>query len=384
MKVEASSPGLVRALLAVGAALLAAFAPASAAPAVRTPAELDAAVASARGGETISLAPGEYGEVRVFNRNYAAPVTIRSADPGRPARMRRFRVIGSRNVNARGLDIGAPLGPDDKEWTRVAEITNSSNITLANVRVHGSLDGDPRNDGWGLFIRQSSDIQVLDSEFTELALGILSESVDRLEIRRNRFHVIQRDGADFAGSSHVTIEDNRFSNFMPKDGAHPDAIQFWTARQTKPSTDIVIRGNIVLQGHGGGMQGIFLGNEIGLRYRRVTIENNFLYSAVQYHGIMVDGADELRIAGNTVVSPPDDVARYWIRVLNTKDGVVERNVTDDITLEKASPRIENNIVFSRKRPDRRFLRALAAGAAADPLALILPGHGYQPPNVDAR
>jgi len=372
------------ALATLAAAALLECAPLTAAPPVSTMAELDAAIASARGGETILVATGEYGEVRVFNRVYSTPVTIRSANPRRPARMRRLRVIGSRNLRAEHLDIGEALGPTDKEWTRMAEIFSSDAVTLRNVRVHGSLDGNPKNDGWGLFIRNSRNVQVLDSEFTELALGILSESVDRLVVRGNHFHHLQRDGADFAGCVDVLIESNRFHDFYPKDGAHPDAIQFWTAKQKRPSTDIVIRNNVVLQGGGGGLQGIFMGNEEKIRYARITIQNNLLYSAVQYHGIMVDSADNVAIADNTVVSPPDDVARYWIRLLNADQASIERNVTDDITLERSNPRLVDNIVFSKNRGARRLLTGLAAGAAVDPAGLIIADRGYQAPVAGAE
>lgn len=359
-------------------------APAAAAPPVSTMAALDAAIAAARGGETILVAPGDYGEVRVFDRAYAAPVTIRSADPRRPARMRRFRVIGSRNVRVQDVDIGSALAPDEKEWTRVAEVFRSRDVVLERVRMHGSLDGNPQNDGWGLFMRDSRDIQVLDSEFTELALGILAESIDGLVVRGNHFHHLQRDGADFAGVVGVRIEGNRFHDFYPKDGAHPDAIQFWTAKQTRSSTDIVIRDNVILQGAGGGLQGIFLGNEIRLPYANVAIENNLLYSAVQYHGISVYHGDGVRIVGNTVVSPPEDAARYWIRLDHVTNGVVAGNVADDLTLEQSRAETSDNLIFAKGANGRRLLKGLAAGAAATPAGLIVPDRGYQPPRGTAR
>lgn len=366
--------------LAAATATLIACTPAIAAAPVTSLAELEAAIAAAKGGETILIAPGDYGDVRVFDRAYSSPVTLRSANAQVPARLRRVRIIGSRNVRVENVSIGYPLAPTEPVWTRMAEVIRSRGVCFSGVGVHSSLDGNPQNDGWGLNVRDSQDVEIRDSEFQQLVIGILAEGSDGLIVRNNDFHDLQRDGADFAGMRDVLIEDNRFRDFFPKEGDHPDAIQFWSARQTRPSTDIVIRNNVVMQGRGGGLQAILLGNELALPYKNVTITNNLVYSRIHYHGITVYDGDSVSVTGNTVVSPSDDAARFWIGLINVTNGTVARNVTDEIVLQKGTvARVTDNIVLTKDRSKKRLLPALDHGPAATPAGLIMAGYGYQGP-----
>lgn len=364
--------------LFLGAAVAGCGGVSSAAPRpVANAAALGQALGAVRGGEEILLAPGDYGDVVIVNRAFPATVTLRSATPGQPAKIRRLRVANSRNLRFADLEIGDGLRPGEPRWTRMAEVANSQCVGFDAVHVHGSLDGDPRNDGWGVFVRDSGQVSVSGSEFQHLWRGILVQSSDGLTVRGNRFHDLQSDGANFAGVSNVRVEGNLFRDFYPEGADHADAIQFWTAGQSRGNNGVVIRDNVVLQGAGDGLQGFFLGNELKLPSHDVVIENNFLYSGVQYHGIAVHNWDRVRIAGNTVVSPAGDAARYWIRLFEAKDVVLAGNVTDDIVLETARPVMTDNVVLAKGGGGARMRRALNGGAP--PIdELIVPGRGYQP------
>lgn len=349
----------------------------------RSAGELQLALDQAKGGEEILLSSGHYGDVRIVNRRFVNPVTLRSATTNAPAKFRRLHVADSSNVHFVGVDFGDGLRENEPKWTRMVEVTRSQNVRFDSVHIHGSLDDDRKNDGWGLFVRDSSDVTVHNSEIQHVWRGILVQSSVRLEIIGNRFHDLQSDGANFAGTLGVLIENNSFRDFYPAATDHADAIQFWTAGQTQGNSDVVIRNNVIMQGKGDGLQGILIGNELKLSSSNLLIENNLLYSAVQYHGITVHNWSNVRILRNTVLSPMGDAARYWIRLSDVTDGDVTGNVTDDIVLEKTKARMKDNIVLVNG-DGGRLRRSLKPGAAVRIDGLTVPGRGYQPPSVEGN
>jgi len=346
-------------------------------------AELHGKLSQAKGGETILLGDGSYGDLQIVGRRFERPVTVRSADPNRPAIIRRLKLKESSNLTFERLEIGGALRPPEPRWTRMIEIGGSTHILFDRVYVHGSVDDDRQNDGWGFFIRDSHDVSVQNSEIQHVWRGVLVQSSVRLKLVGNKFHDLQSDGVNFAGTRTVLIENNSFRDFYPAATDHADAIQFWTAGQTQGNNDVVIRGNVIMQGKGDGLQGIFIGNELKLPSRNVLIENNILYSAVQYHGIAIHGWSEVRISGNTVLSPIGDAARYWIRLFDVKDADVTGNVTDDIVLENSKARMKDNIVLV-KGNGGRLRRSLKPATAVRLEELIMPGRGYQPPRAEGN
>src|SRR3546814_3019364 len=59
-----------------------------------------------------------------------------------------------------------------KETGKAIALYGSSSISLSNVRAYGSLDGNPQNDGLGIYIQGSSGITVSGLNFPELHRGI--------------------------------------------------------------------------------------------------------------------------------------------------------------------------------------------------------------------
>src|SRR5688500_15215123 len=94
---------------------------------------------------------------------------------------------------------------------------------------------------------------------------------------------IRTDGMKGGGSSNVVIAQSYFRHFHTAEGDHPDAIQFWTTNTTTSASNITIVDNVIIQGNGGPVQGIFLGNELDITYQNVTISGNFV-SDGSYHG----------------------------------------------------------------------------------------------------
>jgi hypothetical protein len=109
------------------------------------------------------------------------------------------------------------------------------------------------------------------------------------------------DGIKGTGSTDITVDGNFLTDFYPKAGDHPDAIQFFTAGTTVANARLTITNNVFTRGKGGIVQGIFCSEEIGLKYQNVTIKHNFLLGTM-YNGIAINNAANVDISDNTVLS----------------------------------------------------------------------------------
>lgn len=340
---------------------------------------LFSAISKATGGETIVLGPGNYGNVKIYGRSFKQPVTIVSASAANRAHFDRLNVEASGNIVFKLLDIGgAPVAGENGD--HMAMVKGSSRIIFDRVHVHGTLDGDPTSDRSGLQIRSSDSIRIVNSEFQQLFRGAFIRKSSNIELRGNVFHGIRCDGLAFAGSKNVLIDSNRFTDFSRQPDDHSDAIQFWTSRETTPSTDIRIVNNQILQGKGTAMQGVFMRDEGGvLPFERVLIENNLVYEADYPNAITVIGGKAVTIKGNTTVSPPSDRTTIWIRLQNLTDANVTGNVTDNF-FQKGKNNglvLADNIVLVRSPREKARLKDIGRGSAAKASGFVITGRGYQ-------
>jgi len=219
----------------------------------------------------------------------------------------------------------------------------------------------------GLSIGGTRNTQVINSEFEQLGRAIQFGAVRNAVVANNNVHGIRSDGFDFAQSDHLLIDGNHFSDSRPIKMDHPDAIQFWTARTTRPSTDIVISNNQIIQGKGGGTQGIFMRDDVGqFPFERVTIENNLIIGSNMANGIFVENGSDVSILNNTVISPTDDANPVWIRTKNVKNRKLQGNIAD-VGGNKSPDGAKINMSLLKK--DRfRMLKAED---------VIVPGIGFQ-------
>lgn len=348
---------------------------------VSNTATLEKALESARGGETITLAPGEY-DLALQGKSFASPVIVTSASRDNPAHIATVRLAGVQNLTLRNLTIGRALNPNEPGWTRLVQISESKNIVVDSAKVHGSLDGNPQNDGVGLFISDSAGITVTGSEFQELFTAVIFTRASDLTMSGNRFHDLGSDGSDFSAVTNVTIDGNCFTSFFPAKGDHPDAIQFWNHSVPTGSSNIRISNNQVFQGRGAGMQGVFIGSEEpGKRHRDITIRNNLVYVQDQYNGIGVADTDHVTVERNTVVSIPDDKP-LWIALWNDTGAQVIGNVADRLVNDKSEiTKLDNNLFLDQSRGKFRNLKAGVGAVASD---LVVQDRGFQGDDVQCQ
>lgn len=165
-----------------------------------------------------------------------------------------------------------------------------------------------------------------------------------VSIERNDINGVGENGLSIAGCEGIAIRDNVLRDFTAQGNAHPDAIQLWTARigdKWYPVHNVVIDGNVLLQGNGTGMQGIFHRSRVLVkageavpdeltRCRNWKITNNIVYQWGQWHGIsLIEGVDNVSIINNTLLSPTDDPKRCWINLDACNSVSLIRNVADD-------------------------------------------------------
>lgn len=270
--------------------------------------ELNAALRIAQSGDIIRLGSGTYDGISMFGTHFAgAGVRITSADPGNPAEL-----LGVRLTQSSGLTIAnVTLKDMDAATDYTFQVKDSSNIVFDGIKLVGPA-GDIGYTANPFMIRASTNVTITNSEFTHMRYGVNLLDSNGVTVTNNYFHDIRTDGVRGGGTSNVVISNNRFTDFFPADGDHPDAIQFWTNGISTIASNITITDNEIVRGNGAPMQGIFMRDEAtNLPYTNVVISGNLVLGGM-YNGIYVNHANGLQITNNIVDGFADQ--KSWISV----------------------------------------------------------------------
>ena len=295
---------------------------------VSTNAQLTAALRTARGGETILLAPGDYGGIRLASLNPASTVTIRSADPAHGAVLSDLRIDRSSNFSFSNIDVHRPLAAGEPDHTQAAYISNSSNLSFVGMHFTGSMDNNAWNDGVGLRISYSKNVNVLGSSFEQWNNALTFDHDTGLVVAGNTVRAV-REGMDFAAVHNVVVDRNSFTAFQPNyaAGDHSDSIQFWNNGVKEGSDHVTISDNVILQGSNQ-VQGIFISAELpDLAYKmsNFIVENN-LYNGDARNAISLIGIYDSIIRGNTVTTSPNPRLEAGINIRDTTNVTVDHNI----------------------------------------------------------
>ena len=280
---------------------------------VTNSAGLYAATKAAVAGDQILLAPGSYSMISLSNFNPTSAVTIASLDPTNPAKVSGIYAVNSSNVTFKNLDVSV-----DPRQIFAVTLGSDKNMIFDNLSIHGTGAGD----GNGVMVRNSTGITIKNSEIHDIGTGLSHINSSNVVFSNNKFHDLQADAIHGGGTSNITISGNYFTNFFPKAGDHPDAIQFWTTGTTTSARDIVVTDNVVVRGEGSVVQGVFIGSETGLVYQNVTITGNTIVGGM-YNGIALSTANNVKIADNVVQGYQDMTS--WISFQKTTNAVVTNN-----------------------------------------------------------
>lgn len=314
---------------------------------VRNAPELLRVLGTAERRSKVLLAPGNYGQVWIVGVQ-AQGVVVASQEAARPAVIEFLNLRDSAGLTFSGIEIGMEAGGGQG-----VRVTNSSDIRLERLDVHGVLDGDPSYDGTGVLVENSSRISIVDSRFHDVTSGIGHKNTNGLTISNNDFRLLRADGVAGNDSNDVTISGNHFTNFFPLKGDHADVIQFWQVAQAV-TRNITVTDNVFVRGDGEKVQGIFM-TASTLGYEKMVITGNAIVGGM-YHGITVDKVTHLEISDNFVQAYNDLTS--WILVQNSHDVHVTNNQATDIAFkgsEKAQQQ-GNRVIGKAKVGDTQHLR----------------------------
>lgn len=306
--------GRLRRALSLGGVVLATLAAwpgaGAAATYTATPSTLTAVLGSARDGDTIVLAKGAYKGVRIMGRTFRQPLVI-------DARAATLEGLFARSVS--GLEIrggeyrlsptttskksGKPLPGFALRFVQVENI-KVSDISVVGPGAPADAKDGPHGDGWGLQVNGGKEIEVANSRFRGLKVGITLARVTGFRVLNNQFSNQRSDGIDVAESRKGLIEGNDCRDTRIRAIEHPDCIQMWSRSTSPPTADITIRKNRVR----GYSQGIGLFNHVrnGVNdggFDRILIEDNDIEVPVP-HGIAIMDSRDSIVRNNRVRTAP--------------------------------------------------------------------------------
>ncbi|MFN3937463.1 MAG: right-handed parallel beta-helix repeat-containing protein [Gemmobacter sp.] len=346
---------------------------------------LHAALAAAKGGETILLAPGHYGELSInprarngYDGKFPTEVTITSADASNPASFGRLFLDGVTNMTFSNLlfDYRVEEGvnatrdrPFRAEYTTNVKFLD--NEFRGDVAQGVSETADGFGTAIGLSVTRSVGAVIEGNELHSWHRGLIVSHSDNSVVRGNEVHDFRSDGMNFVAVQGILIEDNHIHSCRASrdSGDHADMIQFWTSGTSRPTTDVVIRNNLLDIADGSYTQSIFMRNESvdsqgggrEMYYRNILIENNTIYNS-HTHGITVGEVDGLIIRNNSVIrvadqsNPKDNGSGLWtpsIRVKSASENVeIVGNASDSIVGHsgQATWTVKNNAFIQSNNP----------------------------------
>ncbi len=324
---------------------------------VSTAAQLNSALTSAHAGDVIRLAAGDYGDVSI-SKVFSSAITITSADTQSLATFHTLVVSGSQGVH---LDnIGVNFTPTAATISSSAglRIDSSSDITFTRGWVHGgnaitgvaqtasSIASDTTGNvigypaGYGINITNSNNVRIASAEVSHVDRGIVLSGDHNILIADNDIHDLRRSGIVGSGLNDVTISGNHVHDSNPWKwgqtpiGDHADFLALWTdASQTTDSTNIRIVNNVMEQGNGVAVLGMWLqGDAYGgtgtANFSKVVISNNaFLDGNGQ--GIALWGVTDSTVDHNVLLQTSGDAKAAPGIMLRA--GVSTVSVTDNIS-----------------------------------------------------
>lgn len=300
-------------------------------------AELTAAIAAAQGGDVISIASGDYGDVTILGKDAASDILIRSADPDQQATFHFLNVKDCTHLAIEGLVLHHPLAAGEADYASALRIDESSFVSVRGCDFSGSVDGNHTNDGMGLAALRSDHITLEGNSFHDLKTGSSIGLTDFVTVTGNDYYDIRCDGLELGVVSNASITGNTFSDFHASAALddHPDMIQIWNVGATKEMENIVIAGNHLMIGdHATGMaaQGIFIQGKpySSATYgaRHITIEDNWIENG-SARGISISGTDDVVIDHNVVIRAASAAVAYTPQII--LQNVHGASITDNVT-----------------------------------------------------
>jgi len=241
---------------------------------VTSSAQLNAALSSANGGETIRLADGDYGQLELENRNFSDYVTITSANGNLGGKFGNIEFNNSSYVRLDNLKIVV----NGREGVGIFE--GSHHIDVLNSEIHGSTLFDRSNPsyeqvqtlyaintGGNVHNILIENINAHDIKSSAYLFNSITDSV----VRENTCDWVAADCYKLANVDGMLFENNSGSrNVHASPTAHVDFVQ-----GQGPVSNSIFRGNVAIMATHG-FQGLFFDDAT---FTNITFENNLIYTS---------------------------------------------------------------------------------------------------------
>jgi Ca2+-binding RTX toxin-like protein len=273
--------------------------------AVSNASELQTALSAAQAGDTISLAAGDYGDVSIYGKNFASDVTITSQTAG-AAVFHSVKLDNSSHIDLDGITVNYTATAATATYTSAVEFNASSYITLTHSTITGgdaitgvaqsaSSTDDSGNviglpTGRGITVGVSNHVTINDVDVAHVYKGIVIATSDYVSVTNSEVHDTRTTPIVAGGGNHITIDSNHLYNVNPwhfgATGDHADYLAMWTnSGQASASTDIKITNNLMEQGSGQPVLGMWLQGG-SASYTNVQISGNTILAG-NFQGIVL-------------------------------------------------------------------------------------------------
>ncbi|MGL4541563.1 MAG: beta strand repeat-containing protein, partial [Polymorphobacter sp.] len=250
---------------------------------------LISALAAATGGETINLAPGNYGSVYLNRYNFAQAVTINGGT------FSDLQVFRSSGMNFEGTTVNFVPSMTSTTNSQGISVYIGDRINFNNVTLVGgpSINGVDPSSTWldssgnvlglpvgkGINFDYVTNASITNSDISLFAKGITVSHSGNIVIDNNDIHNLRTTPISGSVTSNLVITNNHTWDSHPWNfggsGDHGDRIHIWTDKT--PITGLVISNNYLDQGAGDAMLGIYLDdNGLNLGFPDAVITGNTL------------------------------------------------------------------------------------------------------------
>jgi len=294
---------------------------------VTSPAELAVALRNST-YKTIALAPGNYGNVTLHG--LSAGVRIGAADPGAQPVFSGLAISNVDGLTLANITIKPSARPEGK-YDNLVNVEGARRLLMTGLTLDGSV-APPDLEFRGVFLQKSSEIVVSDCRFSGFYRGLVGLAVDDVTVTHNDISGMSSDGINFAQASNVTITRNRFGAFQTTEDSHADYVQFWSAGTDEPSRNVTVAENLMLQGDGSDVQGIFLAFDTHLAAHNIAVRDNVIVQSSP-HGISLYNVVGASVEHNLVVAMPTAKYKVAIRMIGTSDGTASNNLASGYGFE---------------------------------------------------
>ena len=312
--------------------------------------QLTSALNSAKSGDIITLAGGDYGNISLTGKVFAESLTIKSADSNNPASFGSLTIKGSENIVVSGVNVDFVPTAATMSFSSAVLIDHSKGITFerglieggpavsgvaidaTTVDSTGNVIGLPT--GRGITIQGSSNVTITQSDISQFLRGIAIGDSEKITISDNEIHHLRKT-AIVGGADDLVIEGNYLHSASPwklgtAGGDHADFIALWTdPNQGAPTTNVTIKDNVLDQGDGTSVLGMWLqGDAAG--FANVVIQGNAILGG-DTQGIMMSNTVGGVVKDNVLVQTTSyEKAPGIILLEGAKNILVSENIASAV------------------------------------------------------